>query len=154
MSQAQGFKWKKWLLILIVLGIIGGGGLVVYGQVAYPESRCEYVDHLKSPDTASDCYACHVKATPKVAQDWYESKHGVMLVKCFVCHGEPDGKGSVTYAKDPDVDTVCRKCHDPAIKRMEAKFGLGLSCNQCHPYHQNSIHHSAYTKSISKKTIQ
>ena len=127
-----------------------------YYNAAFPETRCEYgmVEHLKSTDTASDCYECHFKATPKVAQDWYESKHGIMLVKCFVCHGQPDGKGSIPYAVDPDVNTTCRKCHDPGIKRMEEKYGLDPKCNDCHPFHNNSLHHKAYTKTKAKKTIE
>lgn len=107
--------------------------------------------HLIPTEDAYDCYACHKKTTPKVAQDWFESKHGVMLMKCFVCHGLPDGKGSVPWRVNPDPKGVCQKCHDPAMKRMEAKFGIDLDCNQCHPFHHNSLHHDAYKKSESKK---
>ncbi len=143
---------KKIFMILVCLIILV---LIVffYFQQAFPKVRCEAVKHLDSPDSAADCYACHVKATPKIAQDWYESKHGVMLVKCFVCHGQPDGKGSVPYAVNPDVNTTCRKCHDPSVKRMVAKYGLNPECNQCHPYHQNSLHHKAYTKTKAKKKL-
>ena len=137
------------VLILVVIACYG------YYNAAFPESRCEYsMKHLESPDSASDCYTCHAKATPKVAQDWYESKHGVMLVKCFVCHGQPDGKGSVPYAVNPDVNTTCRKCHDPSINKMEAKYGLAPKCNDCHPFHNNSLHHKAYVKTKAKKTIE
>ncbi len=110
--------------------------------------------HLLAPDSAAACYECHKKATPKVAQDWYESKHGLQLMKCFVCHGEPDGKGSVPYRVNPDAASVCMKCHDPAMKRMQAKYGMELQCTGCHPFHQNSLHHKAYEKSESKKTAQ
>ena len=109
------------------------------------------IKHLVAPDSAADCYECHKKATPKIAQNWYESKHGVVLMKCFVCHGQPDGKGSVPWAVVPSPKKVCRKCHDPAMKRMEQKFGLKSDCYSCHPFHQNSIHHDAYKKSASKK---
>lgn len=109
------------------------------------------VKHLKAPDDAADCYTCHQKVTPRVAQNWYESKHGVALMKCFVCHGQPDGKGSVPFAVVPDVDAVCRKCHEPAMKRMEQKFGLEPDCYSCHPFHVNSLHHEAYKKSESKQ---
>lgn len=111
----------------------------------------EGVNHLKIPDEAGDCYECHKKATPKIAQDWFESKHGVALLKCFVCHGQPDGKGSVPWSVVPDAASVCRKCHDPAMKRMEAKYGLKPDCYKCHPFHQNSLHHEAYKKSASSK---
>lgn len=109
------------------------------------------IKHLKAPDDAADCYTCHRIVTPRVAQNWYESKHGVQLMKCFVCHGQPDGKGSVPFAVVPDPGTVCRKCHEPAMKRMAKKFGVDPNCYECHPFHQNSLHHDAYKKSESKK---
>ena len=108
------------------------------------------ISHLKAPDDAADCYECHKLATPKIAQDWYESKHGVALMKCFVCHGQPDGKGSVPWAVVPDPQDVCRKCHEPAMKRMVQRYGVGPDCYKCHPFHQNSLHHEAYKKSESK----
>ena len=108
------------------------------------------IKHLKAPDDAADCYTCHQKVTPRVAQNWYESKHGVALMKCFVCHGQPDGKGSIPFAVVPDAATVCRKCHEPAMKRMAQKFGIKPDCYKCHPFHQNSLHHKAYGKSESK----
>lgn len=143
----------KWLTIIAGAMVIVGITFFIWFKNAFPEVRCEFAKHLDSPDAAADCFACHVKATPKIAQDWYESKHGVVLVKCFVCHGQPDGKGSVPYALNPDVNATCRKCHDTSIREMEHKYGLDLKCSSCHPYHQNSLHHKAYTKPISKKTL-
>ncbi len=109
------------------------------------------IKHLTPTEDAYDCYACHKKATPIIAENWLDSKHGVVLVKCFVCHGQPDGQGSVPWAVSPDPKKVCVKCHDPAMKRMEFKFGLKPQCYTCHPFHQNSLHHKAYSKSQSKK---
>lgn len=150
----DGLNWRHWLLIGGALVVIVAVCLVVYVNIAFPKTRCEAVKHLESPEQVSDCYECHVKSTPKVAQDWQESKHGVMLVKCFVCHGQPDGKGSVPWAVDPDVDTTCRKCHDPSIKKMETKYGLELNCNECHPFHNNSLHHEAYEKTKAKTSVE
>lgn len=149
-----GSRMKKWLLISLAGIVAFGISFFIYFSIAFPEVRCEAAKHLESPETASDCFECHIKATPKIAQDWYESKHGVILVKCFVCHGQPDGKGSVPYAIDPDVDTTCRKCHDVSIQKMEAKYGLEPKCNDCHPFHNNSLHHEAYVKPIAKKKIE
>ncbi len=109
------------------------------------------VKHLVAPDSAADCYECHKKVTPRIAQNWQESKHGVVLMKCFVCHGEPGGEGSVPFRVSPDP-ALCAKCHDPAMQRMKAKFGVKYrDCYSCHPFHQNSLHHDAYSKSTSKK---
>jgi hypothetical protein len=114
------------------------------------EASAKSIKHLKAPDDAADCYTCHQKVTPRVAQNWYESKHGMALMKCFVCHGQPDGKGSIPFAVVPDAGTVCRKCHEPAMKRMVNKFGIKPDCYTCHPFHVNSLHHEAYKKSESK----
>lgn len=147
-------KIGRWMTITGIAAVVAAASLYGYVQTAFPEVRCQAEHLTDKSNMAGDCYACHVKTTPKDAQDWYESKHGVLLVKCFVCHGQPDGKGAVKFAKDPDPDTVCRKCHDPAIKRMEAKFGLRPQCNDCHPHHQNSIHHDAYQKTESKEALE
>lgn len=145
-------RWGKWVIIapaaVVVLAVI----FIVCFNLAFPRTRCEAVKHLEAPEIAGDCYGCHVKATPKAAQDWYESKHGVQLVKCFVCHGQPDGKGEVVFALNPDVG-ICRKCHDSSVTNMVNNYGLEPNCVSCHPFHQNSIHHRAYVKPVAKKTI-
>jgi hypothetical protein len=127
-------------LVLILIGI---GGFFLYLDKAFPEARCEGA-HLAAPEGYEDCLSCHVKVTAQVTQDWQESKHGIMLVKCVVCHGEPDGKGSIPFAARPDRDLICTRCHDPAMQRMTAKFGGGLDCNVCHPRHQNPMHADSY----------
>jgi hypothetical protein len=119
---------------------------------AFPKVRCT-AKHLDSPEAMADCYECHLKITPKVAQDWYESKHGIQLVKCFMCHGQPDGKGALPFAAKPAADITCVRCHDPSIHQMQAKFGLVKDCSDCHPFHQNSIHHATYVKPEAKKTL-
>ena len=150
---SKSMNLTHWILmvaaVLFILGIMAVG----YVKVAFPKVRCEAFKHLEAPETASDCYTCHQKTSPKTAQDWLESKHGVNLVKCFVCHGQPDGKGSVPWAVKPDVDRTCRKCHDPGIRKMEEKYGINRDCYTCHPFHNNSLHHAAYEKTKSKKSI-
>ncbi len=136
---------KKTKKRLLVIGLCS----VVFCFVCN-QAGAAALKHLVPTEDAFDCYACHMKTTPKIAQNWFESKHGVMLVKCFVCHGQPDGKGSVPWTVNPDPQEVCQKCHDPAMKRMVAKYGRDLECNTCHPVHQNSMHHDAYTKTVSK----
>ncbi|MGL1862986.1 MAG: hypothetical protein OCC46_10745 [Pseudodesulfovibrio sp.] len=144
---------NKWVLLVVALLIIFGGSILFYTQTAVSGTKCEAAKHLKSPEEAGDCYTCHLKTTPKIAQDWFESKHGVMLVKCFVCHGLPDGTGSIEYSANPDPNYICRRCHDPAVTMMEKKFGMRAECNDCHKYHSNSVHHDAYSTTESKKKM-
>ncbi|MDL2316199.1 hypothetical protein LJC59_03870 [Desulfovibrio sp. OttesenSCG-928-A18] len=144
---------KKIMLAALVALVLGAGGFFLYINAAFPQDRCEGAKHLDRPEEFADCVTCHTKASPKVTQDWQESKHGVMLVKCVVCHGEPDGKGSVPFERAPDPIRICAQCHDPAIKRMVAKYGSNLDCNSCHPNHQNPMHGDAYENKIPTTKI-
>ena len=77
---------KKPLIIALAAVILLVIGFFAYIQNAFTGTRCEAAKHLDA-DMIGDCYGCHLKVTPQVAQDWYESKHGVTLVRCQVCHG-------------------------------------------------------------------
>lgn len=119
-------------------------GYFAYMAWAFPDMRCEGI-HLVAPDAMrGDCYGCHRKATPRIAQEWFESKHGVMLVRCQTCHGLPDGSGSIPFSVSPGKD-ICVRCHSAAMEKMEAKFGRRDGCTSCHPYHQSPMHGDAYT---------
>jgi hypothetical protein len=145
-------KFGRWYIIL-PLGLVAFGLIFFsYLHFAFPTVRCT-ARHLDSPEAMADCYTCHLKTTPKVAQDWYESKHGVQLVKCFMCHGQPDGKGSLPFTAKPAAEVICVRCHDPSMHQMQAKFGVVRVCADCHPFHQNSIHHATYVKPEAKKTL-
>ena len=136
-------NYCKILLFSLLAGIVLVGGYFLYMAWAFPAVRCEAAKHLDAPQMAGDCYACHSKATPRVAQEWYESKHGVTLVRCQTCHGMPDGKGSLPFTRVPGVE-VCARCHSLSIGRMEAKFGKRNDCSTCHPHHQSAMHGGAY----------
>lgn len=153
---------------LVLVGGAGLAGYFAYVDWAFPEERCEAAKHLDAPAAMQkadpnspdfidmgDCYACHVKATPKIAQEWYESKHGVVLVRCQTCHGLPDGTGSQPFARIPSVD-VCIRCHSLAVDKMEAKFGKREDCSTCHPNHQSPMHGNAYEfrQATTQTTIQ
>jgi hypothetical protein len=138
---------KRTLQVSAVM-LLGVGGFFLYLDRAFPTVRCEGA-HLSVPEKYADCVSCHVKSTARATQDWKESKHGAMLVKCVVCHGEPDGKGSIPFSANPDPVAVCARCHDPAMQRMAAKFGGSADCNICHPRHQNPLHSDAYQLKVS-----
>ncbi len=138
--------FKKPLIIGIVLVIAAVAGFFVYLDKAFPKVRCEAanVKHLTAPEELGDCYSCHAKVTPVVAQDWKDSKHGVLLVKCFVCHGQPDGKGAIPFAVKPSYNDICARCHEPSMNKMKEKFGQVQDCETCHPRHQNPMHRGAF----------
>lgn len=154
MSNTMTPIWRRWYVLVPAALLVAGAGVLVSMRLLFPGTRCEAFKHPNAPEGQNDCYTCHVKTTPKIAQDWFESKHGVVLVKCFVCHGSPDGKGSLPFAAKPDAQLICQRCHAPAMERMKAKFGESTPCASCHPYHQNSMHHEAYARTESKKVLE
>lgn len=144
-------KWLTTVAVAIgVLAVLAIGSF----NMAFPKERSGDFEHLVIPDSITDCYLCHAKMTPKLAYDWYESRHGLLLVKCFACHGQPDGMGAIPFTARPDQATVCRNCHDPAIQHAEQNFGIDLDCSTCHPFHQNSLHQAAYERSRSEREIE
>lgn len=136
-------KLRKPTVFIPLLIVLGAGAYFAYISWAFPPVKCEAAKHLDAPERMGDCYGCHVKSSPKVAQEWYESKHGITLVRCQTCHGQPDGKGSIPFTRTPGVD-ICARCHSLSIERMEAKFGKRDDCATCHQAHQGPMHGSAY----------
>lgn len=136
-------KFFKIATFCAAMVLVFAFGYFAYMAWAFPENRCEAAKHLTAANMEGDCYGCHVKATPRVAQEWYESKHGITLVRCQTCHGMPDGNGAIAFTRTPGVDT-CARCHSLAIERMEAKFGRRDDCSTCHPYHQSAMHGTPY----------
>jgi hypothetical protein len=85
------------------------------------------------PNPAADaCETCHVEATPEVVKAWEGSPHGLLLVKCFVCHGST-GKD---FARAPAAQR-CRGCHAAELASVTPAKGkkAGPSCFACHDGH-------------------
>jgi len=62
------------------------------------------------------CISCHEMITPGIVEQWKDSKHSKVGVKCIVCHGvladEPGAIGHNQYTISPVVSPkVCGKCH-------------------------------------------
>lgn len=138
------------LIIAVIAGVYFGYRYIKSMRVQ--EIHCEG-KNLTYPETFSDCVDCHMLKTPEIVDDWYDSKHGIMLVKCGTCHGDPSGNGSLSFRAKPG-DDICTKCHAPAVERMKEKHSEStLSCVSCHPYHQNPIHSNAYEKIVPSKIL-
>ncbi len=75
------------------------------------------------------CAGCHAQATPEVAAQWQASRHGLALVRCFVCHGST---GADFRARPEPV--ACAACH-PAQGAPADAGGAPARCFDCHPPH-------------------
>lgn len=82
--------------------------------------------HIKTPED-QECYECHGNQM----QVWQDGKHGLMNVKCVVCHGSTDKN----LVAKPDIYR-CRGCHGEKVKDVENKLPQKVrSCFLCHEHH-------------------
>lgn len=85
--------------------------------------------------TADACESCHAEATPEAVTRWESGKHGLVLVKCFVCHGST-GKD---FALRPAA-ARCAGCHPDQVAavvpaKAAGKQARGTGCFSCHEPH-------------------
>jgi len=78
-----------------------------------------------------DCIQCHEDVTPEVTKQWEQSAHGLIGVKCQVCHGD-----EANFQVKPKSET-CRGCHSDQVEKNIAK---DVSCSTCHIAHNFTIH--------------
>jgi len=67
------------------------------------------------------CISCHDTETPGVVQQWQESKHSKVGVKCYVCHAAKEGDPSGYEHMDYMITAVpspryCEGCHDKEVQ--------------------------------------
>lgn len=107
---------KKLLILLLVL--------------ALPLLIAAKPSHMKTPET-QECSECH----PNQMSVWLEGKHGLLNVKCVVCHGSTDGK----FSAKPGI-YQCRGCHAEKVADVERTLsGKSRDCFLCHTNHSLSL---------------
>jgi hypothetical protein len=85
-----------------------------------------------------ECGECHIDQ----ARAWYDGKHGVMNVKCVVCHGSPEEN----FTANPGVSR-CMGCHGEQVDQaMMKKSKSGSACFSCHDNHLLTVKTPFHTK--------
>lgn len=121
------------LLVAVTLGIVapGAGGEETTPQAGPAEAPPV---HMEVP-AEETCTGCHQDVTPEVYEAWYAGRHGLMNVKCFVCHGST----GEDFRRQPPVER-CQGCHAAQVESMAGSWMAGKSCLSCHPPHLLSPH--------------
>ncbi len=89
--------------------------------------------HVKS--NGQECAECHIDQE----KIWLDGKHGLMGVKCVVCHGSPE----VNFTVKPGMDR-CRGCHSDAVASVQKKLpAREQTCFLCHEHHTVAVKESA-----------
>jgi len=82
--------------------------------------------HIKTSED-QECFDCHTAETDL----WNSGKHGLMSVKCVVCHGSTDKN----FHAKPDINR-CRACHWEKVADVEKKlYPKERKCTLCHTLH-------------------
>ncbi|MCB2180618.1 MAG: multiheme C-type cytochrome [Desulfobulbaceae bacterium] len=76
------------------------------------------------------CSECHKSETPDIYDEWYQSLHGIGMVKCYQCHGTFENMAVVPQKSD------CAVCHTAAMEKCPAD----KLCWECHTPHTFKVH--------------
>lgn len=79
---------------------------------------------LSEQEQLMDCADCHKSATPEVEKEWFDSVHGLAMVKCYQCHGT-FGEFAVTPTRED-----CATCHADMLAKEP-----NTPCWDCHVPH-------------------
>lgn len=122
-------------LILLSLAVAGAALLVASaGRGGEPQPKTPAGGH-EEVAASETCDGCHTEVTPEVVADWYAGPHGLVGVKCFVCHGAV-GEG---FSRQVSTER-CVSCHAAQVESLSRTFLAGRDCFACHPPHRLNPH--------------
>jgi len=114
---------KSLLLVRGTVAAVAAAMVICWstGAAAKPASHPQ----LDEQEMYIPCSQCHREATPEVYSQWYNSAHGIAMVKCYQCHGTFE-----TFRLTPDRSS-CASCHEKMLRKCPAD----KACWQCHRPH-------------------
>lgn len=83
----------------------------------------------------TNCYECHLNASPEIVAKWETGKHGLVNVGCAVCHGD----GEDEFFAKPQGER-CIGCH--SAKKVDFSAMHVKNCSGWHGGHDLKFHKS------------
>ena len=108
---------SRCLLALVVLAGCSTLALAAEKKRTHPK--------LTAQEQYIACEQCHADTTPELHKEWFDSRHGVAMVKCYQCHGTFE-----TFRVTPKRQD-CAACHENMMKKCPPD----KACWQCHLPH-------------------
>jgi hypothetical protein len=113
----------RFTLLLVSLCLAWGGANVqAAAGAASPTGKHP---EITEQEKLTDCAECHQQATPGVYKQWFDSSHGIGMVKCYQCHGTYENFKTTPAISD------CAVCH----VNMVNKCPKDKPCWACHTPH-------------------
>jgi len=117
-------KHKAFRLTVLMLGVLM---VLLFAVSGWARGTANDVHpELDEQDMFVACADCHKDVTPDVTRQWYNSVHGIAMVKCYQCHGTFE-----TFQVSPGKAN-CATCHADQIDKEMAQ---GALCWECHLPH-------------------
>ncbi|MBC8316972.1 MAG: multiheme C-type cytochrome [Desulfobulbaceae bacterium] len=110
------------VLLVVTVAHVSGAGPILFGSAAAKDGGHP---QLTEQEKLRPCSECHQIETPEIYDEWYNSRHGLGMVKCYQCHGTYENMLTV-----PEKST-CGFCHNGALEKCPAD----KPCWQCHAVH-------------------
>jgi len=112
------------VLLAVSVAFFCGACPFFSGNVEAKESKGH--PDLSEQEQLIPCSQCHKAETPDLHDQWYNSRHGIGMVKCYQCHGTFENLVAI-----PDRST-CGFCHNAALEKCPSD----KPCWECHPAHK------------------
>lgn len=118
-KNQRGVRYAGFALALLGILVLSASVIAVAGEKAvHPE--------LSEQEMLVSCADCHRETTPEIEKEWFDSVHGIAMVKCYQCHGTFE-----TFTVTPTVQN-CDTCH---TNMTDKKHTEGKVCWECHKPH-------------------
>lgn len=118
MKKHNGIRWISVMLGLSALLMLAASGVSAkMEKETHPE--------LSEQEMLIACADCHKESTPEIEKEWYDSVHGIAMIKCYQCHGTFE-----TFKVTP-TKADCAVCHVDQLEKCSKK----KACWECHVPH-------------------
>lgn len=104
------------------------GGLRAWREAGYPLEE--------KTASLTECIKCHKQVTPRIVQDWEQSKHSEDIndVSCSVCHGDAHRTENDVHKAEPLTPRTCQACHEQQWQQFSSgKHAKAWSAMQAMP---------------------
>jgi len=102
---------------ILALFMLVGNPVTGQSQDTHPE--------LDEQEMFIPCSDCHRENTPDLEKEWFDSVHGIAMVKCYQCHGTFE-----TFTVTPTKED-CATCHVDMLEKCDQE----KPCWECHVPH-------------------
>lgn len=114
---------KKKTMMMQAQAVLAVLGLMLFSVSVMASGEKAAHPELTEQEQLIACADCHREATPDIEKEWFDSVHGIAMVKCYQCHGTfesfavtPAGNNCATCHADmldKEPNTPCWECHVP-----------------------------------------